>query len=126
MKKVSFDFDGTLTRTLIKDYAKSLIDLGNEVWIVTSRFGFGKEPTPTWNDAVFKLALEIGIQKEHIHFCCMDNKANFLNGKDFVFHLDDDVIELSFIKTDSDVIPISCYHNKNWIKECNNALKLNF
>ena len=55
MKKVSFDFDGTLTRTLIKDYAKSLIDLGNEVWIVTYRLGFGKEPTPTWNDAVFEL-----------------------------------------------------------------------
>lgn len=117
--KISFDFDGTITRTRLKDYAKSLVDLGHEVWIVTSRLGFGKEPTTTWNDSVFELALEIGIPKEHIHFCCMDNKANFLNGKGFAWHLDDDVIELSFIKTDSDVIPISCYQNIKCIEECN-------
>ena len=36
--KVSFDFDGTLSRKDVQEYAKSLVNSGLEVWIVTSRF----------------------------------------------------------------------------------------
>ena len=124
MKKVSFDFDGTLSKNKVQQYAKMLIKSGVECWIVTSRMGFGKEPQPNWNDDLFEIAKEIGIPKEHIHFCCMDNKANFLNGKDFIWHLDDDLIELSFIKTDSDCKPISCFGNKTYLQECSYLLDL--
>ena len=122
MLKVSFDFDGTLTRRNIKEYAQSLVARGLECWIVTSRMGFGKEPRPDWNDDLFNTAAEIGILPEHIHFCCMDNKANFLNGKGFIFHIDDDIIELSFVKTDSDCKPICCFGNHTYISECENAI----
>ena len=124
MKKVSFDFDGTLSKNKVQQYAKMLIKSGVECWIVTSRMGFGKEPQPNWNDDLFEIAKEIGIPKEHIHFCCMDNKANFLNGKGFIWHLDDDLIELSFIKTDSDCKPISCFGNKTYLQECSYLLDL--
>ena len=124
MKKVSFDFDGTLSKNKVQQYAKMLIKEGVECWIVTSRMGFGKEPQPNWNDDLFEIAKEIGIPKEHIHFCCMDNKANFLNGKGFIWHLDDDLIELSFIKTNSDCKPISCFGNKTYIQECSYLLGL--
>ena len=124
MLKVSFDFDGTLTRRNIKEYARSLVARGFECWIVTSRMGFGKEPRPDWNDDLFNTAAEIGILPEHIHFCCMDNKANFLNGKGFIFHIDDDMIELSFVETDSDCKPICCFGNHTYISECENAISL--
>ena len=124
MKKVSFDFDGTLSKKKVQQYAKMLIKGGVECWIVTSRMGFGKEPQPNWNDDLFEIAKEIGIPKERIHFCCMDNKANFLNGKGFIWHLDDDLIELSFIKTDSDCKPISCFGNKTYLQECSYLLDL--
>ena len=124
MKKVSFDFDGTLSKNKVQQYAKMLIKEGVECWIVTSRMGFGKEPQPNWNDDLFEIAKEIGIPKEHIHFCCMDNKANFLNGKGFIWHLDDDLIELSFIKTNSDCKPISCFGNKTYIQKCSYLLGL--
>ena len=124
MKKVSFDFDGTLSKNKVQQYAKMLIKSGVECWIVTSRMGFGKEPQPNWNEDLFEIAKEIGIPKEHIHFCCMDNKANFLNGKGFIWHLDDDLIELSFIKTDSDCKPISCFGNKTYLQECSYLLDL--
>ena len=122
MLKVSFDFDGTLTRRNIKEYARSLVARGFECWIVTSRMGFGKEPRPDWNDDLFNTAAEIGILPEHIYFCCMDNKAKFLNGKGFIFHIDDDIIELSFVKTDSDCKPICCFGNHTYISECENAI----
>ena len=78
MGKVSFDFDSTLSKPSVQQYAKGLIQRGFEVWIVTSRFGFGKEPNPQWNDDVFEVAREVGIKKEHIFFTCMANKSEFL------------------------------------------------
>ena len=36
--KVSFDFDGTLSRKDVQNFAKSLVNTGYDVWIVTSRF----------------------------------------------------------------------------------------
>ena len=36
--KVSFDFDGTLSRKDVQKLAKELVSEGHEVWIVTSRF----------------------------------------------------------------------------------------
>jgi len=120
--KVSFDFDSTLTRKDVQLFAKELIDRGFEVWIVTSRFGFGQEPTKTWNDDLFKVASEIGIPQEHIHFTCITNKSEFLKDKDFLFHLDDDNIELEFIKEETDVEPIYLFGNKDWKNDCEKIL----
>ena len=120
--KVSFDFDNTLTRKSVQKYAKELVERGVEVWIVTSRMGFGKEPNPTWNDDLFEVARYVGIKTENIHFCCMDNKSEFLKDKGFIFHLDDDNIELSFVKTDTDVKPIYLFGNKYWRTDCEVAL----
>ena len=120
--KVSFDFDGTLTRMSVQKYAKELVERGLEVWIVTSRMGFGKEPNPTWNDDLFAVAEYVGIKRENIHFCCMEDKAVFLKDKGFIFHIDDDNIELSFIKTDTDVKPIYIFGNKYWRHDCEVAL----
>lgn len=121
--KVSFDFDGTLTIESILNYAESLIKRGFEVWIVTSRMGFGKEPKPDWNDDLFEIANYIGIKKEHIHFCCMDDKANFFKDKDFIFHIDDDNIELSLIRAYTKVEPIYVFANRNWKEDCEKAIK---
>lgn len=36
--KISFDFDATLSRQVVQDIAKSLIQKGHDVYITTSRF----------------------------------------------------------------------------------------
>ena len=120
--KISFDFDGVLTRPSLQKYAKELLDRGYEIWIVTSRLGFGKEPTPTWNDDLFAIAESIGISKDNIHFCCMENKSEFLKDKDFIFHIDDDNFELSLIKKYTKVKPIYLFGNKYWKEDCENAI----
>jgi hypothetical protein len=38
MKKVSFDFDSTLSRDDVQEFTSELINLGFDVWVVTSRF----------------------------------------------------------------------------------------
>jgi hypothetical protein len=133
--KVSFDFDHTLSRKDVQTFAKELVSEGHEVWIVTSRFSdeAAKEKKWHWiegqNQKLFDVAEECGIKKENIQFTCMESKSIFLEGKDFVFHLDDDDIELMDIfesnKFDqSKCFPVHVEHFE-WKETCRNILNKN-
>jgi hypothetical protein len=133
--KVSFDFDGTLSRKDVQKLAKELVSEGHEVWIVTSRFSdeAAKEKNWHWiegqNQKLFDVAGECGIKKENIHFTCMESKSYFLSGKGFIFHIDDDDIELMDIfennKFTSDkCFPVNVEHFE-WKETCRNILNKN-
>jgi hypothetical protein len=110
--KVSFDFDSTLDRRDVQQFAKKLINDGFEVWIVTSRTSLehAKENLDQWsinrveksNLKLFRVADNLGIKREHIHFTNHQLKVEFLEGKDFIFHLDDDSEELLAIMISGD------------------------
>lgn len=110
--KVSFDFDSTLDRKDVQRFAKKLIDDGYEVWIVTTRTSteYAKENLDQWtinrvdksNHKLFRVADNLGINREHIHFTNSKFKIEFLEGKNFIFHLDDDTDELLEISTSVD------------------------
>jgi hypothetical protein len=131
--KVSFDFDHTLSRKDVQDFAKELVNDGHEVWIVTSRFSdeAAKEKKWHWiegqNQKLFDVAEECGIKKENIQFTCMESKSLFLKDKGFIFHLDDDDIELMDILdnnryTGDNCFPVHVEHFE-WIENCQNILK---
>lgn len=121
MKKVSFDFDNTLSRSAVQKYAKELINRGFDVWICTSRLEPSKAPEPNWNDDLFEIADKVGIKRDNIIFCNYGVKAEFLKDKGFLFHIDDDNIELSFIRTDTNIKPVFLSY-KNWETVCENAI----
>lgn len=110
--KVSFDYDSTLDRKDVQRFAKKLIDAGYEVWIVTSRVSneHAKENLDQWtinrvdksNHKLFRVADNLGIKREHIHFTNAQLKIGFLEGKNFIFHLDDDTDELLAIISSND------------------------
>jgi len=127
--KVSFDFDGTLSRKDVQKFAKQLVDEGHEVWIVTSRFSdeAAKEKNWHWiegqNQKLFDVAEECGIKKENIQFTCMESKSVFLKDKGFIFHLDDDDIELmDILETKDKCSPLHVDHFE-WKESCRNILK---
>lgn len=125
MKKVSIDFDSTLTMQHVEDFAKSLLLKGIEVHITTSRFEVGKKKflSETHNDDLFNVADRLGIPKEHIHFTNMDDKYNHLDG--FIWHLDDDWIELDLLgESDCECIGITHIGNIKWKDECKRLLKV--
>mgnify|MGYP000070397850 CR=1 FL=1 len=73
---------------------------------------------------------KIEKELENIHFTCMESKSIFLESKDFVFHLDDDDIELMDIfesnKFDqSKCFPVHVDHFE-WKETCRNILKKKF
>lgn len=124
MKRISFDFDGTISnREDVQEFCKKcLLNKDIEVYITTRRFGpeiakVPKEDQPTcewwsyvgsknWTE-VFDLADSFGIKRENIHFCNMEDKYEyFKNGSpgDIIdVHLDDDPLDTNGINNETSV-----------------------
>lgn len=122
MEKLSFDFDSTLSRTVIQDYAKELIESEHDVWIVTSRLHESNTQWPDYNNDLYKVADELGIPKDKIVFTNGQPKHQFVSDLDFLWHLDDDWLELKEIQRFTKVKPISCFGSSTWKNKCNRII----
>ncbi len=125
-KKVSFDFDGTLARKDVQEFASLLISKGIEVEITTARCTQKElDERHIWwykNDIVFEIMEEIGIEK--VTFTSSVSKSEFLK-EDIIFHLDDDNVELEEI-IESGIKTIGVDVKKiNYQEICLNILGLN-
>jgi hypothetical protein len=127
--KVSFDFDGTLSLESVQEYAKDLVSRGLDVHIVTSRHSdkAAKEVGWWWildqNKNLFNVAQECGIDEKNITFTNGRDKIEYLKGKDFKFHLDDDEIELMLIfESDEKCMPLNVGHS-DWRDNCETEIK---
>jgi len=133
--KVSFDFDSTLSRKDVQKLAKDLVNEGYEVWIVTSRFSDEAAKNKNWhwiegqNQKLFDVAEDCGIKKENIHFTCMESKSIFLKDEGFLFHLDDDDIELMDILESNRSNEVKCFpvnvEHFGWKETCKEILRKN-
>lgn len=133
MSKVSFDYDGTLSKTSVQAYAKSLVEAGHEVWITTSRYDsidkYSKEEVKDWQiehlptawTKLFDVADEIGISREHIIFTNKEPKLPYVKEQNFLWHLDDDLEERDSITMNSKTMGIWAI-NTHWKDKCNNLL----
>jgi hypothetical protein len=116
--KVSFDFDSTLSLRLVQDYAQSLIKRGFEVWVCTSRFSDENCKEVGDNDDLWEVVERLGIPQERIHFTNKEDKYSFFEDKDFIFHLDDDWVELNHINSRTSTRAIGVYGTSGWKKKC--------
>ena len=122
--KVSFDFDSTLSKPNIQDYAKSLIEKGIEVHIVTDRFEDTTKCAYT-NDYLFEVVKKLGIDEKNIHFLNMIDKYKFfLDNPDFIWHLDDDDISIELITDETKIMCVFNDKSVEWEDICNSILKL--
>jgi hypothetical protein len=122
--KVSFDFDGTLSRKDVQEYAKELILLGMEIYVVTSRYQYlnREDGLSVDNSDLWKIVNKLGIKPKNLVFTEMKWKSEFFkDNNEFAFHLDDCYSELIRIQKASKVPAISV--NGNWKKKCNKAIK---
>lgn len=135
MKQVSFDFDSTLSKQHVQDYAFSLINKGYEIWILTSRYKncsdyiWHKDYMNPCHEDLYKVTEKLNIPKERIIFTNMKGKWEYLKQpykfgiENFkpIFHLDDDYIELNEINKYTDVKAISVI-SSNFKNKCNKIL----
>lgn len=95
-EKISIDFDDTLSTPKGKELAIKLIDEGNDLHIVTRR---------NKNDSaeVYKVAEEVGIPKENIHFTGGELKYKTLQQIGVDSHIDNNPDELNAIKENTKI-----------------------
>jgi hypothetical protein len=126
-KIVTFDFDSTLSRKDVQDYAFSLINKGIDVWVLTSRYDelhkhkYRHNPT---NEDLYKVTDKLKIPRDKIRFTCMRDKAEYLFGTNVIWHLDDDFVELNIINRETNTIGISVL-GSNYKSKCNKILGIN-
>lgn len=129
MKKVSFDFDSTLDNEIVQKFVIELMNDGFDIHIVTSR---PKQPFENWksrnnpyfiwdNDDLYQISEILNIKKENIHFMGYKPKVEFFeDNKDFLFHLDDDKLEINEINSIEGVRGV--FFDDNWKENCLNLI----
>ena len=127
-KSISFDFDSTLSQKHVQDFASSLIRQGFDIWIITSRKPDGADPkykqNGMWvhvdNSDLFQVSDKLGIKREQIIFTSHELKSDIINEMQlhFIFHLDDDWVELNHINRETNTVGISCFGTSNWKNKC--------
>jgi len=134
--RLSFDFDGSLSRDSLQKYARELVDLGHEVWICTARFDSIEKYTGDFmskyqilsikdeHEHLFNVADRCGISRDNIKFMNMAPKYEFfLENKGFLWHLDDDYIECREINQNTKTVAVSCANGSNWRHKCERLIK---
>ena len=103
--KVSFDFDDCLDNLVVQEYATELIKRGVDVWICTARtpsLGGVDNIDYGWNRDVFRMCKDLGIPDDHVIMTDCGLKSFYLNNKDFIWHLDDMMYNITDIREESD------------------------
>jgi len=118
-KKVSFDFDKTLSTWRGQAYAKELIERGYEVWLVTFRYEKPRNGFFDNNAGLFRIAEDVGIDKDNIIFTNFVFKHNFFkDNDDFIFHLDDSYDEISMINDSCENTKGIWFIGESWKPKC--------
>jgi hypothetical protein len=133
--KISFDFDSTLSRKDVQSIVIDLITKGYEVWIVTSRcsteatleiLGIDNERyqrVDKQNQKLFDVAEKVGIPKDRIVFTNHVDKIEYLKGKGFIVHVDDDPDELMAIFQSDDPCKVVNVDHSDWLYHFNEIIK---
>jgi len=67
----------------------------------------------------------LGIKRKHIQFMNMADKYEFVLTKNFIFHLDDDWVEVNMINSKTKTQGISCFGTSGWKNKCEKQLQKN-
>jgi hypothetical protein len=122
MKDVSIDFDGTLAIKEVQDYVQTLISRPDvRVWVTTRRFP--NKPGRNNHD-LYKVTRKLGIPDDRITFCHFKFKFEYISDKNFVFHLDDDPMDLKLLAKGSNgkIKCIQYTENGKWRGHCERFL----
>lgn len=128
MKKISIDFDNTLSRISVQKYVAQLLLIDNiEVNILTAREDDSLNTSEIHmidNRDLWEVINELGINRDKVRFTGYDDKYHFLKDDKYLFHLDDDSMELSNIHKHTNVLPINVTKG-SWVHKCNFILGIN-
>lgn len=100
-KRISFDYDDTLTTAKGQDMARRYLAAGDEIFIITAR-------TQSNGGPVYAMAQKLGIKKENVYFTAGKHKYMLVKRLRIDKHIDNNTEELQLIRdnTDAEAIKI--------------------
>lgn len=100
-KRISFDFDDTLTTAKGQDMARRFLAANDEIFIITAR-------TQSNGGPVYEIAQKLGIKKENVYFTAGKHKYILVNKLRIDKHIDNNTEELQLIRenTEAEAIKI--------------------
>jgi len=120
-KVVSFDFDGTLEDNFdgvlnnqkdeIQGICKDLVSNGNEVFIITKRLGPDYQADE--HQKVYQLAIDLGINPNHVYFTNRELKHNMVNKLKIDIHFENNIQEAILIQSFTNNIVV-CISDPYW------------
>ncbi len=126
--KVSFDFDGVLSRPVVQALAAELLAAGHDVWVVTMRYASARDMAQgeadcaaVWegNDDLFAVVDRLGIPRENVIFTNYDWKTAAIARQAFVWHLDDCAETLQHLQAHCRTTrAISAWNTSGWRNKC--------
>lgn len=125
---VSIDFDGTLSKPEVQEYARELLSQGIQVRVTTTRFDdmhihkYGDD-YPNVLDDLWEVVDDLGIPRHHVRFTNMEWKHTYLIGTNFIWHLDDNPHEMSHARYASCKVPMVQVNTNTWKNKCNRILR---
>jgi hypothetical protein len=122
IKKVSVDFDLTLSEESVQVYIRDLVKRGIIVWIVTARYDDKQAGNTYQNADLYRIAKKVGIPIKHIKFMNMVPKWKFIRNEHFIWHLDDDNFELQEVARNTKTKAIDVKSGK-WLGYCEKFLR---
>lgn len=90
-KRISFDFDDTLTTAKGQDMARRYLASGDEIFIITAR-------TQSNGGPVYSMAEKLGIKKENVYFTGGKHKFMLVKRLRIDKHIDNNEEELQLIR----------------------------
>jgi hypothetical protein len=112
MVTVSFDFDGTLSRTDVQEFAKDLKKAGHRIIITTNRY------QDRSNADLKAVAKSVGIKEHLIFYCNMLGKHRFLSpAHQVTVHCDDDWIDCEMVEHECGIPTVKMFGNPDWKKQ---------
>lgn len=117
---ISFDFDNTLTQPDVQDFVRYCIDRNLSVWIITARNGGLYD---THNKDLYTVVTKLNIDPNKVIFMNHDDKYKFVSDKQFLFHLDDDFLEIELINENTNCLGVYKHNSVDWVEVCFNKIK---
>jgi len=131
--KVSFDFDCTLDRKCMQDYAALAMSKGVEAWIVTSRLDDKTYSLKYFtsldigilaNADLYEVSSNLGIPRDRVVFTNGEYKWHFFKANPgFAWHIDDDWMENNYIIRYAKTPSINSWGNSSWSTKCTRILR---
>ncbi|CAB4154182.1 Phage-like element PBSX protein, XkdF [uncultured Caudovirales phage] len=90
-KRISFDFDDTLTTTKGQEMVKRFLNAGDEIFIITAR-------QQSNGSSVFEMAKKLGIKAENVHFTGGKDKWMTVKRLRIDKHIDNNEEQLQLIR----------------------------